>query len=84
MAQTAVISQRELVQTQSVVSHQKGANIDQALILAAELGHVNGVETLMALGADVNSRDVDGETALIRSSENGHDTLCSIPNSRRR
>ena len=49
----------------------EGANIDQALILTAELGHVNCVETLMALGADVNSRDVDGETALIRSSGNG-------------
>jgi ankyrin repeat protein len=51
-----------------------GANVDQlnsvkqtALFVAAESGHLDAVKRLLAGGANVNARDGDGTTPLIRA-----------------
>ena len=47
----------------------EGADVDQALIIAAELGHVNCVEILIRLGADVNTNEgtKQGTSALMNA-----------------
>lgn len=42
-----------------------------ALHIAAEFDHVDIVRLLLAQGADLNSRDVDGSTALHLASQQG-------------
>ena len=51
----------------------EGAGSDQALITAAGLGHLNCVQSLIKLGADVNVSHGNRSTALMKASENGHD-----------
>lgn len=48
------------------------ANDGLELIKAAEEGNIAKVRNLLAQGADVNTKDKDGYTALIHASMNGH------------
>lgn len=48
------------------------AELKQLLMLAAKKGDVAYMEKLIAAGGDVNARDEDNETPLIRSARNGH------------
>jgi uncharacterized protein len=43
-----------------------------ALIFASLHGHREGVELLLAKGAQVNARDWNGSTPLMGASEKGH------------
>ena len=43
-----------------------------ALMRAAEHGHLQEVQRLLAAGADVDASDEDGMTALMWASDNGH------------
>ena len=48
------------------------------LIVASELGDKNGTELLLNDGADIESKDSKGRTALIKASCNGHTTVTDL------
>jgi cytohesin len=43
-----------------------------ALFSAAREGHAKTVKTLLAEGADVNAKDIEGRTALMWAEKSGH------------
>ena len=48
-----------------------GWNDAPAVVWAADGGHAGAVSALVRLGADLDARDSDGETALMRAADNG-------------
>jgi uncharacterized protein len=46
-------------------------DVDTAVMLAQERGHNELVEALLKTGADVNTANYNGETALVRAAQNG-------------
>lgn len=54
----------------------KNSKGETALLIAAKLGNVNFIETLMKHGADINTQDQDGCSGLHHAAAWGHlDTL---------
>ena len=51
---------------------------DAQLIKAAEDGNMQGIQTALANGADVNSKDANGTTALWTAAENGHTEIVKL------
>ncbi|MDE2485602.1 MAG: ankyrin repeat domain-containing protein, partial [candidate division NC10 bacterium] len=49
-----------------------------ALIQAAAHGHTGAAELLLNRGADVNARDIDGGTALMRANLNGYLNVAAL------
>ncbi len=47
-------------------------------MLAAQNGHLQICQTLLAAGADVNRAKAKGSTALMRATMNGHDEVCKL------
>ena len=54
-----------------MASHRKGG-LDAALMKAAESGHLQCVNILLKVGADVNKSDVENYTPLLKAFQNGH------------
>ena len=52
--------------------------IDDQLFAASELGDKNEIELVLSEGADIESRDSKGRTALIIASGNGHTTVTDL------
>ena len=48
------------------------ADINEDLLIAAQFGTVDEVQTLLNAGADVNAKNRFGDTALKNAKENGH------------
>lgn len=65
-AVTAILNENEPVATGA------GGRYDQGFITAAADGDLEVMRTLIQLGADVNSRDGSGKTALMWAIDNGH------------
>jgi len=56
----------------SVIFAEAGiSDKNDKLIQSAETGNLQGVQTALAEGADINERDSDNATALLRASQNG-------------
>lgn len=49
------------------------------MILAARCGQVEIVECLLEAGANINLRDAQAETALLRAIACGHDQVAEVP-----
>ena len=54
-----------------MASHRKGG-LDASLMKASESGHLQCVDILLKVGADVNKPDVENYTPLLKVSQNGH------------
>ena len=54
-----------------MTSRRKGG-LDEALMKAAESGHLQCVNILLKAGADVNKPDSENNTPLLKASQNGH------------
>ena len=52
--------------------------IDKELLNACRIGDLEEVKQLLRMGADVNARDEDGWTVLMRASENGHKEVVEL------
>ncbi len=50
----------------------KGAHIGNALMFAAESGQAAAISVLLKNDADVNAKDINGNTALVFAAANGH------------
>ena len=61
----------EIVQVDSMIG-------DPPLVVASELGDKDGTELLLNDGADIESKDSKGRTALITASGNGHTTVTDL------
>jgi ankyrin repeat protein len=46
--------------------------LDEALLRAANQGHLYCIERLIKAGADLDTVDMDGETPLMLAAVNGH------------
>jgi len=55
-----------------------GVQPDSRLVLAASKGDVTQVEALLKAGANPNSRDRDGNTALLYAAVNGHRDIAEL------
>jgi len=53
-------------------------DIDKELLNACWLGDFKKVKQLLEKGADVNARDEDGWTALIKASYNGYEGIAEL------
>ncbi|MCI7698443.1 MAG: ankyrin repeat domain-containing protein [Akkermansia sp.] len=51
---------------------------ETALKMAAAEGHTEAVKLLLAAGADVNARDMNGWTALMEASDYGHTEIVKL------
>ena len=54
-----------------MASHRKGG-LDAALMKATESGHLQCVDILLKVGADVNKPDLENYTPLLKASQNSH------------
>ena len=54
-----------------MASRRRGG-LDAALMKAAESGHLQCVDILLKVGADVNKPDRENHTPLLKASQNGH------------
>lgn len=52
--------------------------LSELLRITAFAGHTNNVEYLLARGAQINVRDINGRTALRYAVHRGHEEACSI------